>query len=262
MYSLRSPIITAVTTDVTFELSSIPRHQCCLRSLPIKSSPLSILAMSSLLRRSLISTLKFSLPKPYHNTHRTMSDKIITAYSNAIPEKQTQSYPGLDKDIKGGVEYTKQEVFDNEGKPSLVEYQGSGKCVHSLNAISFVQADSPCARLKGKTAIVTGGDSGIGRAAAAAFSREGAKGITITYLTPELEDAQDAKKLLEDGGAEVQIIECDLKNEEDAKRVVDAHIKKWGTVDVLVNNASQQLYVTSLPCPLPHSYTSPSQPMS
>lgn len=110
-------------------------------------------------------------------------------------------------------------------------------------AVDRARADSKPLRLKGKTAIVTGGDSGIGRAAAAAFSREGAKGITITYMPPELEDAKDAQKLLEEGGAEVQIVECNLKNEDDAKKVVDAHIKKWGSVDILVNNASQQLYV-------------------
>jgi len=156
-----------------------------------------------------------------------MSDEIITAYPHAIPDKQTQNYPGLDKDIKGTVEYTKLEVFDDEGKPSLIEYKGADK-------------------LKGKTAIVTGGDSGIGRAAAAAFSREGAKGITITYMPPELEDAKDAQKLLEEGGAEVQIVECNLKNEDDAKKVVDAHIKKWGSVDILVNNASQQFQCPDL----------------
>lgn len=62
-----------------------------------------------------------------------MSDEIITAYPHAIPDKQTQNYPGLDKDIKGTVEYTKLEVFDDEGKPSLIEYKGADKWVQSFD---------------------------------------------------------------------------------------------------------------------------------
>lgn len=57
-----------------------------------------------------------------------MSDNIITAYSNvAVPEKQSQEMPGLDKNMTPHLEYTKLEFWNDEGKPSLVEYQGSGK---------------------------------------------------------------------------------------------------------------------------------------
>jgi len=154
-------------------------------------------------------------------------DEIITAYDVAVPEKQQQKLPGLDKHIEPGLEYTKQEVWDDEGKPRLVEYQGSGK-------------------LKGKTCLVTGGDSGIGRSAAIMFAMEGAKGVTITYLPEEKEDAEDAAKAIETAGAKALIVECDLTQREDCKRIVDEHIKAFGTLNVLVNNASKQILSDTL----------------
>jgi len=149
------------------------------------------------------------------------SEEIITAYSVAVPEKQTQELPGLDKDIKPGVEYTKLEVWDDEGKPSLREYKGSGK-------------------LEGKTAIVTGGDSGIGRAAAIAFAREGCSGITIAHLPQELEDAQGAKKQIEEAGAQVNLVSVDLMEEANCKKLVESHLQKFGKLNILVNNASNK----------------------
>ncbi|TRM64620.1 hypothetical protein BD626DRAFT_492466 [Schizophyllum amplum] len=147
--------------------------------------------------------------------------EVITAYDVALPEKQEQNLPGLDKKIAPGLEYTRLEEWDEEGNPRLVEYQGTGK-------------------LKNKAIIVTGGDSGIGRAAAIAFAREGAAGITITYLPQEKADAEDAKKDIEASGAKVVLVKVDLINEEDCKRVVDEHVKAFGRIDVLVNNASKQ----------------------
>ncbi|KAL1740577.1 hypothetical protein HDZ31DRAFT_47207 [Schizophyllum fasciatum] len=150
------------------------------------------------------------------------SDQPITAYDVAVPEKQKQNLPGLDRKIAPGLEYSRLEEWDEEGNPRLVEYQGAGK-------------------LKNKAIIVTGGDSGIGRAAAIAFAREGASGITITYLPEEEADARDAKKDIEASGAKVVTVKVDLINEDDCKRVVDEHVKAFGRVDVLVNNASRQV---------------------
>ncbi|KAL1702269.1 hypothetical protein EV121DRAFT_210445 [Schizophyllum commune] len=150
------------------------------------------------------------------------SDQPITAYDVAVPEKQKQNLPGLDRKIEPGLEYSRLEEWDEEGNPRLVEYQGAGK-------------------LKNKAIIVTGGDSGIGRATAIAFAREGASGITITYLPEEEADARDAKKDIESSGAQVITVKVDLINEADCKRVVDEHVKAFGRVDVLVNNASRQV---------------------
>jgi len=148
---------------------------------------------------------------------------IITAYSVAVPNKQTQDMPGLDKHMSPGLEYSKQEIWDDEGKPHLREYQGSGK-------------------LQGKTAIVTGGDSGIGRAAAIMFAREGCTGITITYLPNEKEDAEEAKRDIEHAGAKANIIEVDLMQERDCQKVVDSHMGAFGKLNILVNNASKQIF--------------------
>jgi NAD(P)-dependent dehydrogenase (short-subunit alcohol dehydrogenase family) len=99
--------------------------------------------------------------------------------------------------------------------------------------------------LKGKTALITGGDSGIGRSAAIMFAMEGARGITITYLPEEEPDAKDAAKAIEAAGAKAVIVSCDLRSNDDCKKVVDAHIEAFGTMNVLVNNASKQMCVHS-----------------
>lgn len=96
-------------------------------------------------------------------------------------------------------------------------------------------------RLEGKTAIITGGDSGIGRAAAIQFAREGATGITIAYLKEEEVDAQDSKRLIEESGAKVNLFVGDLMNDENCKALVDSHIKAFGKLNILVNNASKQM---------------------
>jgi NAD(P)-dependent dehydrogenase (short-subunit alcohol dehydrogenase family) len=96
-------------------------------------------------------------------------------------------------------------------------------------------------RLKGKTAIITGGDSGIGRAAAIMFAREGASGITITYLPEEETDAKDAKEMIEDSGAKCNAVAADLMDQAACKKLVDDHLRSFGKVDILANNASKQL---------------------
>ena len=93
-------------------------------------------------------------------------------------------------------------------------------------------------RLKGKVAIVTGGDSGIGRATAVLFAREGAK-VAIAYLE-EHDDAQITRDACEKEGAEVLLSAGDVGNPEHCKGLVQAVIEKWGQLDILVNNAGEQ----------------------
>jgi NAD(P)-dependent dehydrogenase (short-subunit alcohol dehydrogenase family) len=93
-------------------------------------------------------------------------------------------------------------------------------------------------RLKGKVALVTGGDSGIGRAVAVLFAREGAN-VAIAYLE-EHDDAKKTRELCEAEGAEVLLSAGDLGDPRHAKGVVDAVIDKWGQLDILVNNAGTQ----------------------
>lgn len=93
-------------------------------------------------------------------------------------------------------------------------------------------------RLKGKVAIVTGGDSGIGRATAVLFAREGAN-IAIAYLD-EHDDAHETRQACEAEGAEVLLSAGDLGNPEHCNGLVRAVIDRWGRLDVIVNNAGEQ----------------------
>ncbi|KUI68409.1 putative oxidoreductase YhdF [Cytospora mali] len=133
-----------------------------------------------------------------------------------VPVKQSQSQPGLEKDLEPTSESTKLE-----GKDGLTEYLAAGK-------------------LKGNKAMITGGDSGIGRSVAVLFAREGSD-VSIVYLPEEQEDAEDTKKLVEEEGRECLLIPGDLMDNETCKKAVDEHIKRFGKLHVLVNNASKQV---------------------
>lgn len=93
-------------------------------------------------------------------------------------------------------------------------------------------------KLKGKVALITGGDSGIGRSVAVHFAREGAK-IAIVYYNEE-KDAQLTKKLVENEGQECLLISGDIKKEKFARDIVSKTIKKFGKLNILVNNAAAQ----------------------
>ncbi|WP_424495190.1 SDR family oxidoreductase [Salinimicrobium sp. GXAS 041] len=93
-------------------------------------------------------------------------------------------------------------------------------------------------KLEGKTALITGGDSGIGRSVAVHFAKEGAN-IAIVYLDED-QDAQKTKKLVEEAGQECFLLEGDVKDEEFCKKAVQETVKKFGGLNVLVNNAGMQ----------------------
>ena len=90
-------------------------------------------------------------------------------------------------------------------------------------------------KLKGKTAIITGGDSGIGKATALLFAAEGAD-IVISYLS-ETSDAKETKKEIETLGRKCILVKGDLGRESNCKKVITKTIKTFGKVDILVNNA-------------------------
>lgn len=98
--------------------------------------------------------------------------------------------------------------------------------------------DYSCDRLKDKVAIITGGDSGIGRAVAIAYAREGAK-IVISYLNEDV-DAFKTEQIIKEHGSECLLVRGDITEEATCKHIVDECIRKFGTVDILVNNAAVQ----------------------
>lgn len=95
----------------------------------------------------------------------------------------------------------------------------------------------PAGKLIGKKAIVTGGDSGIGRAAAVMYAMEGAD-VAIVYLPEEQVDADKTKKMIEVTGRQCILIPQDIRDEQGCKNVIDTVVRQFGRIDILVNNAS------------------------
>lgn len=101
-------------------------------------------------------------------------------------------------------------------------------------------------RLKDKKALITGGDSGIGRAVAIAFAREGAD-VMIAYLDEsEDEDARDTQRLVTEAGRGCKLFRGDLAEPENCKELVRQTAEAFGRIDVLVNNAAHQMSFQSL----------------
>lgn len=130
-----------------------------------------------------------------------------------IPE-QRQPEPGLDAKLRPKADH---------GQDS---YEGHG-------------------RLKGRKALITGSDSGIGRAVAIAFAREGAD-IVLNYLPEEEEDAQETVRICERAGGTVAAFPGDISSEAFCKELVASTADALGTIDILINNAGKQIYVDSL----------------
>lgn len=124
-----------------------------------------------------------------------------------VPAQQQEQQPGRE------MEMTPAPQYEGHG------YRGSGK-------------------LSGKVALVTGGDSGIGRAVAVHFAREGAD-VAIIYLN-EREDAQVAQKAIEDEGQRCLAIEGDIGDPEFCREAVERVVRELGGLNVLVNNAGEQ----------------------
>jgi NAD(P)-dependent dehydrogenase (short-subunit alcohol dehydrogenase family) len=95
-------------------------------------------------------------------------------------------------------------------------------------------------RLAGRKAIITGGDSGIGRAVAIAYAREGAD-VLISYLPEEEEDAADTAQLIEKAGQKAVRVPGDIRDEEHCKAIVERAVAELGGIDILVNNAAYQM---------------------
>jgi NAD(P)-dependent dehydrogenase (short-subunit alcohol dehydrogenase family) len=121
--------------------------------------------------------------------------------------KQKQPMPGLT---------AKMKPVPDHGENS---YKGSG-------------------RLKDKKAVITGGDSGIGRAVAIAYAREGAD-VLISYLD-EHEDAQETKRLVEDACRKAVLIPGDIQHADHCRKVIDKAVAEFGGIDILINNAAHQ----------------------
>jgi hypothetical protein len=113
-------------------------------------------------------------------------------------------------------------------------------------------------RLPNRRALVTGGDSGIGRAAAIAFAREGAD-VVINYLPSEESDANEVVELIEAAGRKAYAIPGDLSKESFCKRLIRQSHKKLGGLDVLAVVAGKQHAIERSPTSRPKSWRRPTR---
>ncbi len=97
-------------------------------------------------------------------------------------------------------------------------------------------------KLQGKTALVTGGDSGIGRAVCVLFAREGAD-VAFTFLPQERRDADETVQAIRAEGVRALAMHCDVTNYEDCEQAVEQTVRELGKLDVLVNNAAYQQHI-------------------
>ena len=142
--------------------------------------------------------------------NQNLSDNPMEKHPNPPFPKQDQPAPGTE---------SKLEPKADHGEES---YKGSGK-------------------LEGKRAVITGGDSGIGRAVAIAFAREGAD-VLISYLdTMEDEDASVTAEFVRKAGQKAILVKGDIQQEAHCQHIIDTAVKELGGIDILVNNAAFQM---------------------
>lgn len=127
--------------------------------------------------------------------------------------ENVQEVPGTDQQMNPKADHGEQT------------YRGSGK-------------------LTGRKAIITGGDSGIGRAVAIAFAREGAD-VLIAYLNED-NDAQETARYVQEAGRKAVLVPGDISNEEHCKMIIERAVAELGGLDILVNNAAFQMSHESL----------------
>lgn len=132
----------------------------------------------------------------------------VKEYPNPPFKKQSQPWPGLCSEM---------DPRPDHGEDS---YKGTG-------------------RLNGRKALITGGDSGMGRAAAIAYAREGAD-VAINYLPEEEKDAAEVISLINAAGRKAVAIPGDLRKEEFCTRLIEETVLQLGGLDILVNNAARQ----------------------
>src|SRR4051812_12472273 len=147
------------------------------------------------------------------HAQRSAEQRVDSYPKNPLPAQQ-QKKPGKEKQITPRPKY------------KAPQYQAAGK-------------------LDGRTALITGGDSGIGRAVAVLYAKEGAD-VAITHLAEEIEDAEETRTAIEAEGRRCLLLEGDLTDPDFCGHIVERTLQEFGKLDILVNNAAFQQHQESL----------------
>jgi len=139
-----------------------------------------------------------------------------------LPEPQQQTYPGH------------QDKMDPQPISTLLPSEDSSYTVYKA-----------AGKLLDKRALITGGDSGIGRATAVLFAMEGADCV-IVYLPEEERDAQQTKSMVEETGRKCVCLAADVRSAAECKKLVEEAVEVLGGLDILVNNAAYQMMVEKI----------------
>lgn len=155
--------------------------------------------------------------------------------------KQSANTVSQDAKAREGLQGT-QPQMQQEPKPPFPEQKQSGTGLEAeldprprYQAAKYKAAD----KLEGKCALITGGDSGIGRAVAVLYAREGAD-VAISYLPQEQRDAEETKRAVEAEGRRCVLLPGDLAKTQFATELVEKAVKELGKLDILVSNAAHQ----------------------
>jgi NAD(P)-dependent dehydrogenase (short-subunit alcohol dehydrogenase family) len=154
-------------------------------------------------------------------TRRTSKSKRPTAESRRIKQYPRNPLPGQSQD-KPGLEH----LLEPRPQYQAPHYRAAGK-------------------LDGKRALITGGDSGIGRAVAVLYAKEGAD-VAITYLSEEERDARETARAVAREGRRCLMLEGDLTDPDFCAHIVERTLQEFGGLDILVNNAAFQQHQESL----------------
>lgn len=132
-----------------------------------------------------------------------------TKYEDDVSEQEKTDYPGSESEMTPRADHGEES------------YRGTG-------------------RLEGMNALITGGDSGIGRAVAIAFAREGAN-VAISFMEQEEEDAKETARWVREAGQKALLLAGDIQEEQHCEHLVRQTIERFGNIDILVNNAAFQM---------------------
>jgi NAD(P)-dependent dehydrogenase (short-subunit alcohol dehydrogenase family) len=160
---------------------------------------------------------------------------------------KTQKKTGKNKPAKDSLKESKNSDDKQPKSPMPAQHQSRPGIESKINPRpEFLAPDYKGAdKLKGKVALITGGDSGIGRAVAVLFAREGAD-VAIVYLPEEQSDAKETAGHVENENQRCLLISGDVKKADFCRKAVEKTVKEFGKLDVLVNNAAFQQHQKSL----------------